>query len=531
MTGVKISQLTASSGATLNDTFPMVQSGVTYKETLQQVLTLFSSSLTSTFLPLAGGTMTGPLILNGDASLPLQAVTYQQLQTVAAGFTVILACAAATTANLNATPAGAGVGATLTNAGAMAAFAVDGYSASASDRILVKNQTLTQHNGVYTVTTVGSGAVNWVLTRATDYDSNTEIVPGTLIAVNNGTVNANTSWLETATVAVVDTDPVLFSQFSFGASSFLLKANNLSDLNNVATALVNLGLGTPTGTGNVVLQTSPTLITPILGVAEATSLEFADGTGIIDSTGNELLIFDSVAAAVNYFTLGNDDGTLSGPTLLGSGSGADVGINLWGKGTGSIGLFSNSGSVTLASFAGSTTAVNYLTFSPADAGSAPSIGVDGTDANISLLLSAKGTGGVQVQGTSTNDSAASGFVGEVGTANTSGVSLVDNVAKTVTSVNLSAGDWDITGSMQFTIGGTCSGIAVGVSSTNNTLPSAPLYSVVGMATGTVGSNSALVAPMQRFSLAGATTIYLVGYSNFTTSTVSANGTIYARRVR
>jgi hypothetical protein len=66
---------------------------------------------------------------------------------------------------------GVGVGATLTNAGTLAAFAPDGPTAQVGDRILVYNQTNAFENGVYTVTTVGSGAVAWVLTRATDADT------------------------------------------------------------------------------------------------------------------------------------------------------------------------------------------------------------------------------------------------------------------------------------------------------------------------------------------------------------------------
>jgi hypothetical protein len=51
------------------------------------------------------------------------------------------------------------------------AFTPDGVVASVGDRILVYNQTNAFENGVYTVTTVGSGSTNWVLTRATDADS------------------------------------------------------------------------------------------------------------------------------------------------------------------------------------------------------------------------------------------------------------------------------------------------------------------------------------------------------------------------
>ena len=80
---------------------------------------------------------------------------------------------AATTGNLNATydNGSAGVGATLTNAGALAALTIDGVSLSTSDRILVKNQSDATENGIYIVTTVGDGATAWVLTRDVSYDT------------------------------------------------------------------------------------------------------------------------------------------------------------------------------------------------------------------------------------------------------------------------------------------------------------------------------------------------------------------------
>lgn len=75
--------------------------------------------------------------------------------------------------NLNATynNGTAGVGATLTNAGTLAALTIDGVLMTVGKRVLIYNQTNQFENGVYTVTTVGSGAVAWVLTRATDADS------------------------------------------------------------------------------------------------------------------------------------------------------------------------------------------------------------------------------------------------------------------------------------------------------------------------------------------------------------------------
>jgi len=65
----------------------------------------------------------------------------------------------------------AGVGATLTNSGTLAAISIDGVALSLNDRVLVYNQTNAAHNGVYYVSTVGDGATAWVLTRSTDTDS------------------------------------------------------------------------------------------------------------------------------------------------------------------------------------------------------------------------------------------------------------------------------------------------------------------------------------------------------------------------
>ena len=56
----------------------------------------------------------------------------------------------------------------LTNSGSQAAIQIDGISLSLNDRVLVKDQAAGIQNGIYTVTTVGSGTANWVLTRSAD---------------------------------------------------------------------------------------------------------------------------------------------------------------------------------------------------------------------------------------------------------------------------------------------------------------------------------------------------------------------------
>ena len=127
---------------------------------------------------------------------------------------------AASTASLTVTYANgtAGSGATLTNAGAQAAFAIDGYTAVVGDRILIKDQATPSQNGVYSVTNVGSGSTNWVLTRSTDSDNPIDLAVAT-ITVDQGTTNSATTWKTTfKSSQVIGTDPVTFASFGLGAA-------------------------------------------------------------------------------------------------------------------------------------------------------------------------------------------------------------------------------------------------------------------------------------------------------------------------
>lgn len=163
----------------------------------------------------------GSVLLKADPTLPLGAVTKQYVDAIAAGLIVQPAAVVATTANLNATYANgaAGVGATLTNAGVQVALSIDGVALALNDRVLVKNQTTLANNGIYVVTDIGSGATNWVITRATNYDTTAEIEPGDLVIIQQGTTNAVTSWVQTAaSPATIGTDPIVFSQFSYSVS-------------------------------------------------------------------------------------------------------------------------------------------------------------------------------------------------------------------------------------------------------------------------------------------------------------------------
>ena len=157
---------------------------------------------------------------------------------VAQGLDTKPSCRVGTTANLSATYSNgtAGVGATLTNSGSQAALTIDGVTLSASDRVLVKDQTNAAHNGIYVVTTAGDGSTNWVITRATPEDQPSELSGGAFVFVEEGTANGDNGYVFThnglPTFGTTDLDVAQFSgagQVIAGAG--LVKSGNTIDAN------------------------------------------------------------------------------------------------------------------------------------------------------------------------------------------------------------------------------------------------------------------------------------------------------------
>ena len=276
-----------------------------------------------------------------DPTSALQLATKQYVDAVAEGLHVHAACAAATTGTLASITGGtvtynngtAGVGATLTLS--VALTVLDGYTLLNGDRVLVKNEATQANNGIYTWATGGT-----VLTRATDFDTAAEMASGDFTFVSNGTLYANTGWVQTDPVTIVGTSPVTWIQFSgagaytagtgltltgtqFSITNTAVTAASYGSATQVGTFSVNAqgqltlagnttvtpavgsitGLGTgvatwlatpssanlaaavtdETGSGALVFATSPTLVTPILGTPQSATL--TNATGLPISTG------------------------------------------------------------------------------------------------------------------------------------------------------------------------------------------------------------------------------------------------------
>ncbi|MDO9535090.1 MAG: hypothetical protein Q7J85_07100 [Bacillota bacterium] len=153
---------------------------------------------------------------NLATKVPTQQSVKAYVDAVASGLDLKDSSRVATAAALPAcTPAGAGVGKTLT-ADAVGILTVDGVATVLNDRILVKNQVAGADNGIYKVTTEGTAAVAFILTRATDFD--TEVTAGAFTYVEEGTVGDNKGYaLTTNNPITVDTTALVFSIFSGSA--------------------------------------------------------------------------------------------------------------------------------------------------------------------------------------------------------------------------------------------------------------------------------------------------------------------------
>jgi hypothetical protein len=231
---------------------------------------LVNSSVTIGTTPIALGasslTLAGltSVTVTQDPSAALDLATKQYVDAVAEGLHVHASCDAATPASLASITGGtvtynngtAGVGATLTLS--VPLTILDGYTLLNTNRILVKNEATQANNGIYTWATGGT-----VLTRATDYDTAIEIASGDFTFISNGTLYADTGWVQTEPVTTIGSDPIIWSQFSgagtYSAGTGLTLAGSQFSITNTAITAGAYGSATQVGTFTVNQQGQLTL--------------------------------------------------------------------------------------------------------------------------------------------------------------------------------------------------------------------------------------------------------------------------------
>lgn len=211
-------------------------------------------------LALAGGTLSGALILNADPATALGAATKQYVDNVAAGLDPKPSVLCATTANI-----------TLSGEQTL-----DGVLTSAS-RVLVKNQTAPAENGIYV-----SASGSW--TRATDMNLWSE-VPGAFCFVEQGTVCADCGFVCTSNSGgTIGTTAIAFTQFSGAGSVTAGTGISVTGTQvSIDSTVVTLS-GSQTLTNKIL--TSPTMTAPALGTPASGVATNLTGTAAGLTAGN-----------------------------------------------------------------------------------------------------------------------------------------------------------------------------------------------------------------------------------------------------
>ncbi len=143
-----------------------------------------------------------------------------------------------------------------------------------------------------------------------------------------------------------------------------------------------------------------------------------------------------------------------------------------------------------------------------------------------------------IVGTTTNDNASAGFVGEILESTVligSGVSLSTGNPTDITSITLTAGDWDVWGTVVTSpsSGTTTSSVVGWVSTTSATIPTSPNAGAISTFPVPIAATTALRLSVgqRRVSVSTNTTCYLSISVSFAVSTMFGYGYIGARRRR
>lgn len=165
--------------------------------------------------------------------------------------------------------------------------------------------------------------------------------------------------------------------------------------------------------------------------------------------------------------------------------------------------------------------------------------VDGNDA-LRVYAQSDGSGNVtnisvDIKGVSGAIAANAGYVGEAVSSKVafgSAVGVSSGVDANVTSISLTAGDWDVSGNVNLNYSSaTVTGNAAGITTTSATVPGDGTEISSGVRTTTTSEIDGISIPAKQINVATTTTVYLCVKATFSAGSCSCYGSIFARRVR
>jgi hypothetical protein len=317
--------------------------------------------------------------------------------------------------NLNATynNGASGIGATLTNAGTQVALTIDGVLTTVGMRVLIYNQTNQAENGVYEVTTVGTGSTNWVLTRTSDADTYGLRDPNSLgyndaFFVQAGSTGAGETYVCTTTGVI-----------TFGTTAITFAQISSAQIYSAGTGL-NL---TPATTFNI----SNTGVTAAsYGTASQVPTLAINAQGQITSASNTSIAINAnqiTSGAVTNSQLANSAVTVNGTSIALGASGTITAANpnALTIGTGLTGTsYDGSSAVTIALGTSGVTAATYGSASQVPVFAVDTYGRVTSVTNTAIAIAAGAVSGLAPSATTDTTNAANITSGTLPTGRISG---------------------------------------------------------------------------------------------------------------
>ncbi len=265
---------------------------------------------------------------------------------VASGTTPLTGTNYATTAALPNSPVYASPAETLTSTGGPGSLDIDGQTVLVGERLLIKNQVDNRENGVYDVTDDGATpGPNWVLTRSLDFNQAATPIPaGSSIFINTvpGASNSASTWTLRTTVNTIDplTDAVEWIQTG---GSIILASGLGIDATQLAGGTIQTDISARlTYSGNDLDLNTVTVPYGGTGLTTITSGNVMVGQGAAAVSATK-------AAPTGDFIGTTDTQTLTNKTMTSSSN------NITSRG-----LFSNSGSNTVSTFAATSPSIGQV---------------------------------------------------------------------------------------------------------------------------------------------------------------------------